>query len=277
MSKEEFQNLIDDVRLHGLLNPIVELDGKILDGRHRHQACLITGCPARFVSYKGSDPLGFVIAHNLKRRHLTPSQLSMVAAKLANVPRGQPEKKSANLPITQTKAAKTLGVSCRSVTTATKIEKESPALAAKVSSGEVTLNAASKELAKSKAEAAPKEARRDKKGYAIPVKIIPLWDRAEGEAKSALQLVSKLKSVFTNAQAAHDPAYRDVDYKETYDLLANLTSNIKLVLPYGVCTLCQGVIPLSCKLCKGKGYLNEFAYDQFGSEEVKTIRAKTQK
>jgi hypothetical protein len=33
----------------------------------------------RFTTYKGNDPLAFVVSLNLKRRHLTASQLSFVA------------------------------------------------------------------------------------------------------------------------------------------------------------------------------------------------------
>lgn len=46
-----------------------------------------------------TDPLAFVISHNLTRRHLTESQRAGAAGRLANMKRGNPEfSKGANLP-----------------------------------------------------------------------------------------------------------------------------------------------------------------------------------
>jgi hypothetical protein len=62
------RELADDVKAHGLLEPIVELDGMILDGRNRYVACQIAGVEPRFVPFDGTvgrDPLEFVISRNL--------------------------------------------------------------------------------------------------------------------------------------------------------------------------------------------------------------------
>jgi hypothetical protein len=68
-----------------------------------------------------------VISWNLKRRHLTESQRSMVSAKLANMPLGGAVYRSANLPtdikpISQTQAAELLNVSTRLVADAVRLE-----------------------------------------------------------------------------------------------------------------------------------------------------------
>ena len=83
MSDEELGELAADIRAHGLLEPIVLLDGLVLDGRNRLRACEAAGVEPRFVEWDGSgDPALWVISKNLKRRHLDTSQRGMVAAKL---------------------------------------------------------------------------------------------------------------------------------------------------------------------------------------------------
>ena len=52
----EFGELMDDIREHGLLQPIVLCDGKILDGRNRYRACQHAGVEPRFVEWSGDSP-----------------------------------------------------------------------------------------------------------------------------------------------------------------------------------------------------------------------------
>lgn len=77
---EELRELADDIKANGLQNPIVLLDGKILDGRNRFAACKLAGVEPRFVKWQGSgSPVEWVISQNLVRRHLTPSQRAVIA------------------------------------------------------------------------------------------------------------------------------------------------------------------------------------------------------
>jgi hypothetical protein len=79
MSDSEYQDLLADIKgPHGLLEPITLFEGKVLDGRHRLRACEEAGIEPKFDEYKGSDPAAFVLAKNVKRRHLTTSQIAMV-------------------------------------------------------------------------------------------------------------------------------------------------------------------------------------------------------
>lgn len=76
----ELHALAADIRQNGLMNPIVKLKGKILDGRNRVEACRIAGVKPRFVEWKGDgSPVAWAVAANLVRRHLTPSQRAVVA------------------------------------------------------------------------------------------------------------------------------------------------------------------------------------------------------
>ena len=137
-----FKELVEDVRQNGVLEPIVFLDGAILDGRNRYMAAREAGVEYPRVEYTGDDPLGFVISRNLKRRHLSESQRAMVAAKLAKMPAHRPaDDNSANLRTSD--AAAMLNVSERSVETARKVEREgAPELIEAVETGEASVSAA---------------------------------------------------------------------------------------------------------------------------------------
>ncbi|NIR31715.1 MAG: hypothetical protein GWN84_20860 [Gammaproteobacteria bacterium] len=89
MAGVEFEQLVEDIREKGLLEPIVLWKGGpkevLLDGRNRLRACEKAGVKPRFTHYKGDDPTGYVVSHNLHRRHLDESQRGMVGARLQEV------------------------------------------------------------------------------------------------------------------------------------------------------------------------------------------------
>lgn len=82
MTDEEMGDLVEDIKQHGLLEPLVLCEGKVLDGRNRMAACKRTGVPPRFAKWNGEhgSPTQYVLAKNLHRRHLTTSQRGMIAA-----------------------------------------------------------------------------------------------------------------------------------------------------------------------------------------------------
>jgi ParB-like chromosome segregation protein Spo0J len=87
--EDELQDLTDDIRAHGLLDPIVLFEGMILDGRNRAAACERAGVAPRYAQFGGGreDALILVISHNLKRRHLTKQAIAdaLVAAEDFNL------------------------------------------------------------------------------------------------------------------------------------------------------------------------------------------------
>jgi len=84
MSEAEFSGLKADMAEHGQLEVIVTLDGQILDGRNRYNACRELGIEPALVEWNGvGSPQAFVISHNLHRRHLNESQRAMIAARIA--------------------------------------------------------------------------------------------------------------------------------------------------------------------------------------------------
>lgn len=145
----ELAELADRIAANGLRESIVMYEGKILDGRNRYLACLKAGVidiktdwrsDPHFVAFggmgwdpdRGFDPLEFVWDTNAARRHDSPAQRSMAAARYANARQGQRTdlvedggEPSANLRpvVTQAEAAEKLGVSERSVSSAEAVIK----------------------------------------------------------------------------------------------------------------------------------------------------------
>jgi hypothetical protein len=75
----DFGELVEDIRAHGLLQPIVRFEGKILDGRNRLRACRHASVEPRFEGWSGESPTAYVLSLNLHRRHLTDGQRAAIA------------------------------------------------------------------------------------------------------------------------------------------------------------------------------------------------------
>jgi len=87
-SDEEIQKLADDIAKHGLRQPIViDEDETILDGRNRAAACAIAQVKPVYEPFVGNDAakLAYVVSVNVHRRHLSTSQRSDIAAKIATM------------------------------------------------------------------------------------------------------------------------------------------------------------------------------------------------
>lgn len=145
---EAFERLKADIKENGVLEPIVFLDGHILDGRNRYYAARSLLIEYPRVDYDGDDPLAFVIGKNLHRRHLTDRQRADVAAKLAKLPKGRPAENPSNEGITVADAAKAMEVSVAAVERAKVVQEHaSPGLKAAYEAGTVSPSAAA-EVAK---------------------------------------------------------------------------------------------------------------------------------
>jgi DNA repair photolyase len=81
MSGDEFAAVCEDVKANGLVEPIVVLNGEILDGVHRLRACLQTGIEPRYQEWngEGGTPMQYVWSRNWTRRHLTAGQRAVIS------------------------------------------------------------------------------------------------------------------------------------------------------------------------------------------------------
>ena len=90
MSEDQFQKLKEDIRINGQREYVTVWKGLLIDGRNRLKACEELGIePLISELMEESDPVEYVLGHNLHRRHLTTNQRAVVAAKLATLRHGE--------------------------------------------------------------------------------------------------------------------------------------------------------------------------------------------
>lgn len=163
----EFKELVEDIRAHGLLEPIKLYEGKILDGRNRYRACEKAGVEPRFEEWSGPSATSYVLSVNLHRRHLVFDQRGAIGADavpffaeeakerqrqagrdhgrgqvVAPVP--QPVERG---PKARDKAAALVGMSGRSMQKFKAIREKAPELHEEIRAGTLTLADAQRQVA----------------------------------------------------------------------------------------------------------------------------------
>ena len=151
MEGAPFDELVASIKENGLQEPIVLLDDAILDGRNRYNACLAAGVDPLFVLFRGDDPVRFVLAANIHRRHLNDSQRAMLAAQLATLPVGanqHAKKEDASIEApSQSEAAEMLNVSRSSVQRACRVfEHGAPEDVKAIRDGKATVSGVAEKL-----------------------------------------------------------------------------------------------------------------------------------
>jgi ParB-like nuclease domain len=84
MPKQDFEELVADIKANGLHQPILRYQGKVMDGNHRYRACVRLGIKPQFADFDGTDAQAraYVISANIHRRHLSPEQKRELIATL---------------------------------------------------------------------------------------------------------------------------------------------------------------------------------------------------
>jgi len=164
MDEQRLDELAADIRENELQQPIVRYKGQVIDGRNRLIGCFRAGVEPTFTEWSGTGSLiQWIISVNLHRRHLSDTQRALISAKIAQELAVEGRQRSIqnlrnaapapdNLdpgPRNQggssaEKAAKLMSVSKDATSKATKVmRKGTEGLAAAVSNGKVSLDAAS--------------------------------------------------------------------------------------------------------------------------------------
>ena len=145
MQGDDFKLLKNDIAKNGQHEPIIIFQNQIIDGRNRFRVCQELGIESPSIEWEENGSLiDFVISKNLHRRHLNESQRGMVAARIANLKKGQRQDRQICPSTTQKEASDLLGISERSVKSARKVQSEGiPELTDKVDKGEIAVSTAS--------------------------------------------------------------------------------------------------------------------------------------
>lgn len=144
----EFEALVDSISRSGqqvAATSWVDADGRefLVDGRHRARACEQLGIPLRVERLDGDEGAAraLVLAANVMRRHLTPSQRAAAAAALATRGPGRVGQTGSAAGLSQAEAARVAGVSERLVRSARTFAADAE-LTGAVMRGELTVTEA---------------------------------------------------------------------------------------------------------------------------------------
>jgi ParB-like chromosome segregation protein Spo0J len=185
MEEDKLDELANDIRVNGLVNPIWTYEGKILDGRNRYKACLIAGVKPTIKEYTGDCPTAFAVSLNDKRRHLPKAARAAIGVELLPYFEADAKKRhranggdkkseqaksavekipqaispptandsgSANaktaVPRAREEAAKSVGVNDRYIQDAKKVKQKAPEVFEKLKAGKITMQDAKREVAK---------------------------------------------------------------------------------------------------------------------------------
>jgi ParB-like chromosome segregation protein Spo0J len=173
LDDDKLDELAEDIRQQGQLQPIWTFDGMILDGRNRFEACRRAEIKPIIMEYKGDEPTAFAVSLNDRRRHMGKSALAAVAAELEphfaedakrrqRASGGDKVSKAAKAvmekvpeplvgkPVSTAReeAAKSVGVNDRYVQDAKKVKAEAPEVFERLKAGKITLQDAKREVAK---------------------------------------------------------------------------------------------------------------------------------
>jgi len=167
MTDEEMDRLVEDIKQHGQIEPcVVNSQGVLLDGRNRRAACEQLGIEPEVRCVDPESETAFILSLNVARRHLTASQLGVLA--LESLPFFEAEARErqramnnrsleadrpqARGPQARDLAAAATGASGRMVARAKRVSEHAPDLIPEIKAGNLALYAAEREVAERQAE-----------------------------------------------------------------------------------------------------------------------------
>lgn len=275
MAQPDFELLKQSIKSSGVRQPAILWEGKIIDGRHRYQACVELGIECPTVNHEGDEDSALALVKDLNstRRHLSPAQLAVAAAKLAAVftaRHGTSPVAVENPPVggfvpdqrvTIASAASITGASKRSTERMTAVLNAAPEIAEQVAEGKLSVRNAE---AMARRQVAPKvnmpTVPTDRLGIVIPDELASVFVDAEtfGEIVTKLRQVKGDAKVFVDCEAGRNLHYQS--FEAGVDELIRAVNNAR---PYTV-------TPPNCKLKKDGAvprFLTKMQYENLPPEQ----------
>lgn len=276
MTPEEYETLKESISKNGVREPVVVHKGFLVDGKHRLKACQELGikCPSQEWDGKGSL-VDWAMDKNLRRRHLSASERSMLAAdslpmyqkeaearekagKGADGSGGRGRKTLAPEGArvsddgkAASHAAKAARVSVRSVERAAAVAKADPEKAEQVRSGEKTVSQAYKEVKQAEAESKAVEVKDAVGNVVADQKLQEIFtSEAHKELLSAIQKVKSAAKKLCEMPVGTRLNSQDIEFK-----LKEIWSIVKYSRPYALCGYCRG--KMDCRACNRENWITE--------------------
>lgn len=271
----DLEALRESIRAHGVQVPIVVWRGQIVDGRHRALIADQLGveCPSR--EFDGDEDAMFahVMALNLRRRHLTSTQVAAVlamadklreAARTATGGRGRPtgaDRPAAGRAVEEIAAKH--GTSPAQLKRAAKIARERPDLAERMARGELQLRQAM--VAAKLQETDPDLAEQVLEGEIGPVEAerlakerAPVDDSTEGRMKTWNAAIESWAKEVVRCGDNGPDGVPPQSLAVIRDRLKAVAGSIRAQKGAGVCPKCGGE---GCARCYGRGWMDKVSLD----------------
>jgi hypothetical protein len=114
----------------------------------------------------------------------------------------------------------------------------------------------------------------DKIGREIPDECLAIWNRAS-EVQAHMQAISAIRGALRQADKDKDPLYAGTSFSTIESALGQAYVTLKNVVPYTVCSSCQGKLSKNCRLCQGRGMISEYMWETAIPESQRNIILKT--
>ena len=173
----DYEELVEDIRSHGQLHPVVFHDNRLLDGRNRVRACTELGITPTEIEWDAPDGVTageWIVSTNLQRRHLTSQQRAMIAADpdILDVLEAEARERQTRGVVekipqgsrSRDEAARTFQTNARYVQDAKNIRKQKPELVEPVINGTMSLKEAKKKVESAELDEALKNLNNDDRG-----------------------------------------------------------------------------------------------------------------
>lgn len=112
----------------------------------------------------------------------------------------------------------------------------------------------------------------DKTSHPIPALIRDDWFRAEEVGRDLMQAISEVKVRIEKGIADEDVIFNEIKKSQPVTELKSIYGIVSNIVPYSVCTSCQGHSRSKCSFCRGRGFISKFLFDHAVPEETKKLR-----